>query len=509
MGKISPCFHSPQMEHAFRQHTLGEDKKRAWIVFCLTILAGTIFFFLNYQSLGSEPIFTKLAIVRGILLLLVVILLIAIPRIRDEKRFDLLLLGFCMAVAFTNYYVTGYRPGGYTPAAMSDIIVILAMYLLVPVRLMYKSIPALFITLLSPSLWDAPSVQTGYSLMAYHLTCHVIGFIFHTILNRSKRVQFYLLIKDRKLKENLEESERKYRYVMDNINIGVVVLQDNKLVFVNRDTIDTLKQSEKQILKHPDPYFYVDPEDRSRVIENQARLLDGEGDRIVEVVRTISPDKDHRWLECTSLRVFWDQKPATLNILKNITKTKNLENELKFINERLNVQNKTLTSAATRDVLTGIHNRRALYEYMEEQWSRSVRTQSDSSIIMLDIDWFKSINDTHGHPAGDMVLKGMAQLIDGMNRNYDRFGRWGGEEFMLYLPDTDLVMAKGIAERIRARVAETKFQAGEGLDLEITVSLGVASRCGSDTLNLDTLIGLADKSLYRAKEGGRNQVVTT
>jgi diguanylate cyclase (GGDEF)-like protein/PAS domain S-box-containing protein len=192
--------------------------------------------------------------------------------------------------------------------------------------------------------------------------------------------------------------------------------------------------------------------------------------------------------------------------IRDFTKQKQMEKEIIFINERLAEQNKIFKEFATKDKLTGIHNRRSFYEFAEEQWSKAVRNQLDCSVIMIDIDHFKKINDTYGHQAGDMVLKNTVKLIDELNRAYDRLGRWGGEEFMLFLPDADVENAITIADRIRKKVEEERFHVSDELKISITISLGVTSKNLSDTLELDVLFDCADKALYNAKETGRNKV---
>jgi diguanylate cyclase (GGDEF)-like protein len=156
---------------------------------------------------------------------------------------------------------------------------------------------------------------------------------------------------------------------------------------------------------------------------------------------------------------------------------------------------------ATTDALTGIHNRHALYPILNQELDRSARYARPFSIILLDVDEFKDINDDFGHLEGDKVLKELSKLVGNLLRKTDCAGRWGGEEFLLILPETGSAEAQILAERIREKIEETHFIE----KYYITASFGVAAyRTGQ---SLETLLECADKALYQAKDNGRNQVV--
>ena len=159
---------------------------------------------------------------------------------------------------------------------------------------------------------------------------------------------------------------------------------------------------------------------------------------------------------------------------------------------------------AQLDPLTGLNNRRAFYDRTAALWHSSLRNGSPSCVIAIDIDHFKDINDRNGHAHGDKVLVAMAALLREKIRQGDVLARWGGEEFILYLPDTPLHEASLLAERLRAAIANAPMPE-QAENLSITVSLGVAQkRPEHDTL--DTLINHADHNLYQSKALGRNRV---
>ena len=159
---------------------------------------------------------------------------------------------------------------------------------------------------------------------------------------------------------------------------------------------------------------------------------------------------------------------------------------------------------ATLDPLTGINNRRAFYDKAIPIWNVTQRHNRNLSLILLDIDNFKRINDAYGHVYGDEALKAMAGVVMKSIRDHDVVARWGGEEFILLLPETDLQEAAALAERLRGAIADIRLSHA-GVDITVTASFGVAQRNTHHT-TLDTLISSADKYLYQSKEMGRNRV---
>ena len=173
---------------------------------------------------------------------------------------------------------------------------------------------------------------------------------------------------------------------------------------------------------------------------------------------------------------------------------------------RLQDSHQQLETLATYDSLTGLFNRRAIQTHAEAEWNRAARDKTPLSLVLLDIDHFKSVNDQHGHLVGDQALRFIADVLNLRKRSYDWAGRWGGEELLLVLPDTDLDRAGAVAERVRARVAATPLPLPAGEHADLRVSLGVASAVPDSAAVLDTLLHQADAALYRAKREGRDRV---
>ena len=161
-------------------------------------------------------------------------------------------------------------------------------------------------------------------------------------------------------------------------------------------------------------------------------------------------------------------------------------------------------SLAMTDPLTGLHNRRSLFELGKIEFSRANRMNRPICCMMLDLDNFKQINDNYGHPMGDQVLQEFATRCKRSIREIDLIGRYGGEEFVVFLPETDIETAMQVAERLRASIVETPMKVSDQ-EVNVTVSIGV-SRKDENTLELETLIARADQAMYIAKHKGRNRV---
>lgn len=175
-----------------------------------------------------------------------------------------------------------------------------------------------------------------------------------------------------------------------------------------------------------------------------------------------------------------------LHYATDVTRYKKIEEELRFL--------------SVTDTLTNVYNRRYFVQKLEEEIERAKRADSKFSLIMLDIDRFKSINDRFGHNTGDLVLKRMAETIKNRIRRIDTLARWGGEEFVILLPETTVNKAAVLAEELRESLSQMDIP-GVG---RVTASFGVAGYCPGDTV--DTLVKRADELMYEAKAAGRNCV---
>lgn len=180
--------------------------------------------------------------------------------------------------------------------------------------------------------------------------------------------------------------------------------------------------------------------------------------------------------------------------------------KIKHLQDDLKRSNELLLELSNTDHLTGLFNRRYLMEALDREVQRANRNNGTVSLIMMDIDHFKKINDTHGHLQGDVVLQKVALLLQKELRTYDIAARYGGEEFVAVLPDTSLKEAFNVADRVRLSISGMRF-AGSLSTAQVTSSFGIANLASSQSDDIDELLRSADDALYRAKEQGRNCIV--
>ncbi|ALQ52300.1 sensor domain-containing diguanylate cyclase [Nitrosomonas ureae] len=176
--------------------------------------------------------------------------------------------------------------------------------------------------------------------------------------------------------------------------------------------------------------------------------------------------------------------------------------------ERFNINQSEKLAAEKRadiDLLTNLNNRRAFYKFVQPMWAISLRSKSSTSVIILDIDDFKLLNDNYGHPVGDLVLVRLAETIQKEARSGDILARWGGEEFLIFLPETQLTDAIAIADRMRKRITTIQISIDNDEKVSFTASFGVATTQDIN-VSLNELIAQADRQLYHAKKKGRNRV---
>ncbi|WP_178862306.1 sensor domain-containing diguanylate cyclase [Thiomicrorhabdus cannonii] len=274
----------------------------------------------------------------------------------------------------------------------------------------------------------------------------------------------------------------------------------------------------------------IHPEDYQRVMAHFEDYLEGRCDVYRIQYRCKKSDGDYLWVEDSGKIVersttgkvmrmigahsnIHDLKTALIELeeknqllssdnAKLKALTKNHTSKLQHLNQQLEQKVQTAEYNANHDMLTGLFNRRRFEEQLEIEIQRTQRYQQPLSLMLLDIDYFKLINDRLGHKTGDLALQKLAQLLNAHTRSNDFPARWGGEEFIIILPNTDLSAALRDAERLRREIADAELLP----NLKLTCSFGVTTYQAGDSL--DNLFNRVDRALYLAKENSRNNVQT-
>lgn len=300
---------------------------------------------------------------------------------------------------------------------------------------------------------------------------------------------FNMLVEQRK---QLEQRAKQFEAIVQSSEDAIIGKSLDGIVTSWNPAAETIfgYTAEEMIGKPMLKLFPADRQDEEEVLLERIRHGD-----VVAHFETTRVRKDGAMIDVsTTLSPIMDSDGVVIGaskIARDITAHKQAEKEL----ERL----------AQIDELTGVANRRHFMVLAEQELLRTVRYGGQLSVLMMDIDFFKNVNDTYGHHTGDLVIQRLGGLCRETLRAIDVIGRLGGEEFAIVLPQTGSQQAIDVAERLREVIANAEVSLERGMPLHFTVSIGVATLVGTET-NLDTLLGYADKFLYAAKHNGRNRV---
>ncbi|MDE1900661.1 MAG: diguanylate cyclase [Alphaproteobacteria bacterium] len=290
------------------------------------------------------------------------------------------------------------------------------------------------------------------------------------------------------LEHNLLKNEQRLRSVLEILPYPIYIARrsDGQILFVNRKSCLLFQQSAGQLLRTRAFDLFVESADRDSVF----RLLESVSDlRDIEVKMKTGQGRIFT-AELAAITLDYDNTPAVLVALNDVSHRKEMEAEL--------------FRQASTDALTGISNRRYFQNQAEQELRRARRFARDMTVMMIDIDHFKPVNDTYGHAAGDAVIQGVVKRAEESLRQSDSIGRLGGEEFAVLLPETGIDAAYDVAERLRKHIENRPLIAEHNV-IPCTVSIGIAQLSARDG-TIEDLIRRADTALYAAKNNGRNRV---
>ncbi len=286
-----------------------------------------------------------------------------------------------------------------------------------------------------------------------------------------------------KLEQELLESEEKFRVLAETSPVGIFI-QKIKFLYVNQTFSDILEYSIEELLNLDNVLQVVHPDFQEKVKRIVQERLKGIKKIHRYEIKVITKSGKEKWVEISSSATKYQGENVGIGFVSDITERKEWEQKLQKL--------------ATTDGLTGILNRYAFNKFLEEEIYRAERYQTTFSIILFDVDNFKDINDNFGHLTGDKVLKILVKIVKNEIRKSDIFARWGGEEFIILLPNS--TNPKQVAEKIRKNIENYNFD----IVPKITASFGITNYKKGDTIN--SIIKRADEALYLAKEKGKNRV---
>jgi diguanylate cyclase (GGDEF)-like protein/PAS domain S-box-containing protein len=298
------------------------------------------------------------------------------------------------------------------------------------------------------------------------------------------------------INDALRQSEAKFRGLVSQSLAGISIIEDARFSYANSKFAEIFGYTPEEIL-HASVIDTVAHSDRQLVASQLSRRLRGEVDRVDYVFRGLRKNRSEIDVECHSSVMDIGGKPAIISLVVDVTERIRTEREVRALQDQLREQ-------AIHDSLTGLYNRQSLKEFFDRELSLAERHHRTISTVMGDLDHFKAVNDTYGHLAGDEVLRVFGDLLRRSYRASDIHCRYGGEEFLILLPDMPELVAYKRTERLRAMIEKTPIPFGTSV-IRVTASFGIAT-FPQDGRNRDALIGAADTALYAAKDAGRNQV---
>jgi diguanylate cyclase (GGDEF)-like protein/PAS domain S-box-containing protein len=310
----------------------------------------------------------------------------------------------------------------------------------------------------------------------------------------------------KRTEQALRESEERYRALVELAPDGIMVHVDGEVIFANSSAARILGAVNADMLVGRSFLSFVHPDYIEATGAGLIALRSGrESAPRWKEKRFLRLDGDQVDVESASVLLPTGGSYNVQTVFRDISDRKKAEAERERLIAQLTEARELLTFQAAHDGLTNAWNRSAILEILDKEISRAQRNSTVLSVIMADIDYFKKINDEHGHLIGDAVLREMTQRISDALRPYDSLGRYGGEEFVIVVPGSDREKARAIAERLRQEVRKNPIGTTEGL-LNLTMSFGVATVDNSVDADVDGVIAVADEALYRAKRGGRDRV---
>ena len=320
--------------------------------------------------------------------------------------------------------------------------------------------------------------------------------VLEDLVNRRTEELTRVLERNEKITRSLRRSEARFRGLADQSLAGIAIVDGNRFTYVNSRFADTFGYGRYEMLPLV-PIETVAPASRVKVLEHVQKCLLNESRPDLLEFEGRKKDGSSVDIELASSRMKVGREAGVIFVIADVTARKKAEREVQALNHQL-------AELAIHDPLTGLYNRRFMEQSLENELIRARREGSPVSVVMCDLDHFKSVNDLHGHQAGDKVLRTFSSMAKRKCRGSDIASRYGGEEFLLVFPGMPAELAATRAESVRSATAAARITAGSRT-VHVTASFGVAEY-PTHGETWEEIVAAADEAQYRAKAAGRNQV---
>jgi len=502
-------FLDPDLEGAFREETREEWLARLWLVSsvgAIFYLAGGV---VDVVLIGPGA---RLAGTLSVRLAVAAALLgapFAAQRTKAvDRTADRVVLAVMLLTAFATVWIVAASPGELLTHSLTVLVILLVFYLFVPVRTLHAVIAGVALAaafVVEVVVTHHPGVAPGeLALVVLYLgLVTVLGAVFRVHLHQARRREYLLLHAERtaarsalaemegrhRAESALAESESRYRALVELSPNAIVVHRNGFLLYANPvgaaliaapDTESVIGRPVLEVI-HPD--YHQQVLERMEQVRQEARTLPSAEMVLVRLDGVELP------CEVVSGPTTFGGEPAIQSVLRDVSERRRMENELRQL--------------AITDPLTGACNRRHFFQHIEVEWERARRYRRPLSVLMVDVDRLKDLNDRHGHAAGDRALVTLVEICRQTLRSQDLLARMGGDEFAVILPETDLAEAHTVAERLLRYLVDTRSPGGDRPSF--TVSVGVA-QCDLEHGSPERCLQRADTALLAAKRNGRDTV---
>ncbi|KMY65902.1 hypothetical protein AAU61_19945 [Desulfocarbo indianensis] len=510
ISSFSGGFVDPAREAEYRQDNFPAFLREVRLV----AVVGGLFYLLGFgvdcQILHEGPLLWWLLFIRILFAALAMGLASYIRPTMDYRLVDRLafvVMLACSAATCLIIVLSQVGSLGLIQHSLTVFVFVTVYYIFVPGRLLYSAISAVsfticFLILGRLYLSHTPSAFTVVTL--YMVMVNLLGIMVTQRLQRLRRMQYSILQAERqanaalrheveeriKAENEVRETEERFRRLVELSPDAIVVHKDGGILYVNAAAQRLFKIPPDGSFRGMSVFDFVQRDYHDIVKKRMRSLAEGVAFLASVELKLLCSDGETIDAEVVSGTTQYKGQTAIQSIVRDVSIRKMMENELRRL--------------ADHDALTGTYNRRRFEELSEAEMERAKRYARPLSVLLIDIDRFKEINDRHGHAAGDLVLHELVKVCQNQLRSQDVLGRLGGDEFGITMAESDRQAALNAAARLRRAVAEMEIPWGRN-KIRLTVSVGVAERLAQD-LRLEDCLRRADDALYAAKHAGRDRV---